>query len=460
LIGTVVVGAIAYGFALEGLAATLLVALALVALKQPAVAIFGCTFAIFTNSPMVLAGAVGFTGLTEVIFAILLVLAFTDFLKGTPITGRVIFPLLIILLFFATIFGSILSSNFVDATATGVADLGRFVALGCALILAINSPSRFSAAIFGILAGAVFLSSLTVAQYALQLKQQTFFGYAANHITYMFGVIDEVRFGGPVGEPNFYAQILLLAYPISLCLAIANLGRGRIIFLACSAIVLAGIILTQSRGGLVSLAVVTVLATFTLRVRAPAVLTMVFALATMSVLVLSSDAGERVTTAIQDVRTVVTLEGNVTDEAISGRISEMLAAWYLFLENPWFGTGYDTFERLYQDTARRFDLMARGENRQSHSLVLEILAERGAVGFFAWCCFLWFAFSSAVSGKREFARQGYKLGEAACAGLVIALIGKLLTSIFLHEAFAWYFWLVVALAFAAPNAAHRFASRT
>jgi hypothetical protein len=34
------------------------------------------------------------------------------------------------------------------------------------------------------------------------------------------------------------------------------------------------------------------------------------------------------------------------------------------------------------------------------------------------------------------------------------LVGKLLTSIFLHEAFPWYFWLIIALVFAAPIAAN------
>jgi O-antigen ligase len=295
---------------------------------------------------------------------------------------------------------------------------------------------------------------MTILQYVLDLKYQTFFGYAKNHVTYMFGQVDEVRFGGPVGEPNYYAQILLLAYPVSLALAIASQVRGRLLFLACSAIILTGVLLTQSRGGMVSLAVVTVLATFLVRVRAPAVLLVLVAVLSLSTVVVSSEAGERITTAVRDVQAFVTLEGNVMDEAIAGRISEMLAAWYLFVENPWFGTGYDTFERLYQDTARRFDLMARGENRQAHSLVLEVLAERGVAGFFAWSCLLWLAFASASRGMREFARAGHRLGEAGCAALMIALVGNLLTSIFLHEAFPWYFWLIIALVFAAPIAAN------
>jgi hypothetical protein len=55
---------------------------------------------------------------------------------------------------------------------------------------------------------------------------------------------------------------------------------------------------------------------------------------------------------------------------------------------------------------------------------------------------------------REFARAGHRLGEAGCAALMIALVGNLLTSIFLHEAFPWYFWLIIALVFAAPIAAN------
>ncbi|AZQ65925.1 O-antigen ligase domain-containing protein [Silicimonas algicola] len=444
--------AISLDVALEALSVMSLGALAIVAIARPSIAVFGCALAIFTNSPMVLAEATGFTSLTEVVFLALLAVFLKDWMTERERVFRAAAPVLVTVLYFTSVCAGLLVSDHVTATIRGLMELGRFIILGCAFILVINSSTRFKAAVLGVVAGAVLLSSLTILQYVLDLKNQTFFGYAKNHITYMFGQIDEVRFGGPVAEPNFYAQILLLAYPVSLCLALVDHGRGRVLFFTCAAVIFAGVILTQSRGGMVSLAVVSLLATFLIKARAPVIVLALVSIVFLSLLVVSSEAGERITIAIQDVQALVTLKGNVTDEAIAGRVSEMLAAWHLFLENPLWGTGYDTFERLYQDTARRFDLMARGENRQAHSLFLEILAERGVIGFLAWSALLWFAFSAALEGMRKFSGERDRFGEAACAGLMIAMVGNLLTAIFLHEAFPWYFWFLIALVCSAPNA--------
>ena len=84
-----------------------------------------------------------------------------------------------------------------------------------------------------------------------------FGGLARVKQAHIFGRHFEPRIAGPVGDPNFFAQMLIPAVPIALLLAqSASSVREKALAFGSAAVVTAAVVLTYSRGGALALGVV------------------------------------------------------------------------------------------------------------------------------------------------------------------------------------------------------------
>lgn len=98
-------------------------------------------------------------------------------------------------------------------------------------------------------------------------------------------------------------------------------------------------------------------------------------------------------------------------------------------------------------------LMARGADREAHSLYLELLAERGLVGVAFFAALVGSAFMCIRSGVRRMWIAGHA-SEAHLAGAFgIGILGYLVAAIFLHDDYFRGFWLALALAWSLPQVA-------
>ncbi len=421
---------------------------------RPALAIMAVVFLVHINASDVLTATRGFNGLTELLLVVLVAIAIRDRIAGAPPPRALPAVLVVFAVFVIVRAGSALYSHDPALSLAGAIETAKECIVAALFVAVITDMRRLTAAILGIVAGAGLLASMTVVQSAFGLWWMDFGGFAGASVSYSADEVEKVRLGGPVSEPNYYAQILLLALPLAFTsMSLTTQPWLRAGLFATGLLVLAAILATFSRGGMVALVILAVIALWSRRRQ------MLFAFA---VLVVGGAVGlqflpetysGRLLTTFSDAAALLSGEGYIQDLAISGRIAEMVAAYRLFEENPVLGMGYGTYESLYQDTARRYGLMARGADRQAHSLYLEILAEQGLVGALVFAGLLGYAFLSVRRGAAALVARG-RPGEAtAVHGLALALAAYLATSIFLHEAFAKYFWLVVAMCCCAPQAA-------
>jgi O-antigen ligase len=143
---------------------------------------------------------------------------------------------------------------------------------------------------------------------------------------------------------------------------------------------------------------------------------------------------------------------NASETSVSGRLAEMEAAAILFAEHPVSGIGYAMFETRYQDISANYDMMLRGEDRSAHSLYLETAAEQGAVGLAALLFLLGSSLRSVQLARRKAVLQGDVVGIYALQSMAAAGVGLFLSAVFLHDAYAQHFWLVLAVLFAAERA--------
>lgn len=213
--------------------------------------------------------------------------------------------------------------------------------------------------------------------------------------------LDPERAAGPFGEANFFALSLAALGPFAVYLSVRG-GAGRLLGLLTLVAILAGVVATGSRGGMIAL-VVGVSATW---------------------LALTPRRGRAVLTllalAVASTPLLVGQFQSLEERPISGRATENMVAIEMFGDHPLTGVGNANFETLYRDYAREVGNDPRPV-RAAHSLPLEIAAEQGLAGILAWLT------AAAILLRFAVARGVWAipLGRAALLALTTYMVGSL-----------------------------------
>lgn len=340
-------------------------------------------------------------------------------------------------------------------SAIGARDQGRSLAeidsqlrgivIAGAVVLAVTSPRRLRLALWGIVTATLVVAAPNYWQAISASHQSDFHGLARG----VYAALDSQtgwRLGGPMGDPNYFAQMLAVGVVVSIERAAHSAGWPRMVALAATGSGVGALLFTYSRGGLVALVVaVTVLSLRLLSWRTVAV-----ALLAGFVLVAATPNA-----LLGRVRSAATsapaaLSGDlVRDTAINGRASELLVGFEEFSDHPLLGVGTGNYSVHYLVYAGRLGLDSRDEARSAHSLVIETLAETGIVGLAALGAMVLLAFAS-IGSLRAYGRaagDGRQLFGLAVA-VEAAFVGHLMSALFLHSAYPRGFWLLLGLALA------------
>lgn len=235
-----------------------------------------------------------------------------------------------------------------------------------------------------------------------------------DHPTGLFSIVNEAartstvtlgRAAGPFGEPNFFALSMAALVPIALLNVVAG-GWRRALGLVSAVALLAGVLATGSRGGLIAGGVGIVafgLAVGGARARAGALATLLVGVALLPLFATQTHASR----------------GRTTE----GRATENRIALAMFLDHPVAGVGPGRYPSLYRDYARRIGNDPR-TGRAAHSLPLQIAAEQGTAGLIGWG-----AAGLAVAGVARRRRLWASLTGRA---LLVAVATYLTGSLFLH----------------------------
>ncbi|MCU0281810.1 MAG: O-antigen ligase family protein [Acidimicrobiia bacterium] len=292
------------------------------------------------------------------------------------------------------------------------------------------------------------LAAITAFQFLTGSFGTSFLGFGQTAVQNIVGGVDDVRISGPIGDPNFYAQLLVMLTPLALDRAFAEARRSRrLAAWGAAALMAASIVFTFSRGGILALGVVVLLMLLRRPARWRALAALVLA-AALAVPFLPPGYMDRLTALGQ----VGTVESN-TDVSIRGRTAEAGAGWAMFMDHPLTGVGVGNYSGYYQEYARSLGIEVKRVDREPHSLFLEVAAETGLPGLAAFGAMLGGAFWALGTARRRW-RAAARAAEADLAyALGAALVGWLATSVFLHLDFARPFWLLLGLAFALPHLA-------
>jgi len=323
-----------------------------------------------------------------------------------------------------------------------------------AIVILIQRGKSMRYAIWAILAGAIFLGTIGVYQYLTNTYDNDYWGFGQSNLATVVSDTGEKgqRLGGPGVGPNGFGRYLLLAVPLALD-RFWNEKKKYMRLLAAWALAVAvlALIFTFSRGAFLGLVAALI---FMFIFRPPKFQALV--LTGLLAIALVQFVPPKYVTRLTELQEL--LPGNIESQAAGnisfrGRISENRSAWMMFLDNPILGVGLNHFNYHYQEYAREIGLDPRSEERSPHNLFLEIMSELGVLGLIWFIALQWVAFSGLFRARKAFLEAGMRDYAGISLAIAAAIVGFLVTGIFLHNTHARFFWLIYGLALSMPQVA-------
>jgi putative inorganic carbon (hco3(-)) transporter len=260
------------------------------------------------------------------------------------------------------------------------------------------------------------------------------------------------RADGPTGDPNRYAQIMLVLVPLAVFMFWREKSSwARKILAGLGAVLISWtVLLTYSRGAF--LAVVLLIGVLVsmryIRIRQVAI---GLAAAALLAAVVAPGYYERVQT-IFNVENLasgpVSSEQEEVDAPTRGRLTEMLAALHVFMDHPILGVGPDQYIPFYSQEAMLNPEIAFRDidtTRAAHTLYLQLAAEMGVFGIAVYIIIFINVLYRLLLERRRWIATQPELSHLITA-LFCSIVAYLLTGFFLHFNYQRYYWFMLALA--------------
>ena len=436
-----------------GFAVVFAIAVAVTVLARPDLATFAVVFLIYTNAAAVAVKYHGVPYTAGVVIPVLLVVPVAFYLyRRRPVIADL--PTLAIIVFLLV---QLVSTLFAENKGYAFGEMTPFVIEGVAIYVLIRNAVRtvnvLRAVVWAMLLAGVFMAAVVIFQEVTATYSTPYMGFGQVGRDWFIGHASSPRLTGPLGDPNYFAQILLVLIPVGLL----RFFGERTMFLRLLAAGATGVIafaltLTFSRGAGVAFLVVLILMTVFRYI--PLYQLMIVALGLVLLLNFVPAYKERVATL--GSATSGATDANGGDQSVRSRSTEMKAAAYVFLDNPIVGVGPGSFPLYYQEYARRVGLDVhtsvesgdrQGEEarRESHNIFLSIAADLGLVGLVSFLAIIFITLRRLNRSRKLWLRAHPEAANLA-ATFILALAAYLTSGLFLTLAFERYFWLLVALA--------------
>lgn len=437
-----------------------LVLVTLVTMARPQAPTLAVLFILITNAAVIMVDFHGVPWIVGAATPVLLAIPLANYLifERRPLIFDSVVPLLIV---FTVV--QMIGALFAIKTVEAVEKLTTFAVEGLGIyfliINTVRSRRLVRYSVWAVIMGGLFLGVISTYQQFTGTFDNNYYGFAqASNAAFdtgetsLQGDVQQIRLGGPLGQHNRYAQIMLMIAPLALFRLLGESSKMMRIFAAVSTIfILMGAVLTFSRGGAVGFLSTIVIMAFLRYINIKQVVA--FVLVVLIVMQFFPQFGTR----LMSLEALTALfqgeeSGGISqaDGATQSRVTEMLAAAMMFADHPIVGVGPGMYRNYYLEYADEVGIRAQNQERQAHNLYLGLAAETGTLGMIVFSAILFTIFRNLTQMRKYW--QDKRPDEANIAtGLVLALASYLATGMFLHFAFIRYFWLIVGLAGAACN---------
>lgn len=351
--------------------------------------------------------------------------------------------------------------SLVYATDFGIAK-GKFIdtikdaLIALVVVILLKDLQIFRQTMWVFVGVGIFLGSISVIQYITGDFTNNYWGFGQAHqLQIVVGQAEGYRIAGNVGDPNAFAQILMLLVPISLNrMQSAQKSWAKALAGWSFAVTVLAIIFTFSRGAFVSLMAIFLV----MAILNPPKLSTIVAGIVLFVMVLPfvpQEYTERMSSLVSIIPGVGEESvAGVEDGAIRGRTSHLFVGLGMFTDYPIFGIGYGHFGYHYQTYSRPLGInTATREGRSAHNRWLEVFAEQGIVGAAAYFSLLGGIYFSITRARRKLENIGQHDDAEMIIAFGVGAIGYFAASTFLSDDYPRFFWLIFGIGLSAINIA-------
>jgi len=350
----------------------------------------------------------------------------------------------------------LLSTLFADDKVAAMSAVFAYLSEGLLLFLLITNTVRTPAMLrqvtWVLLFAGFFMGGLVIFQKVTDTYWRDYLGFAqvSEPDWNSYGEHEGGRWpSGPIGDKNYFAQFLLLLFPLGLFRFWNESNRLlRWAALIATITILGGVGLTGSRGGAIGFVATGAVMIMLRYVSWRQVLSMVVVSGLLLMLLpeyrsrIASIAGVVTNLRGDDVRE--------TDTAVLGRLSEMAAASLVFCEHPLLGVGPGNFPLYFVEKADLLGFRVHGDERRAHCLYLEIAAETGVPGILLFVLVLGITMSNLYRGH-NMTRSAQD--KSMTAAYLLAMVVMTTTGVFLSFAYVRYSWMIIGLSSVAARLA-------
>ena len=349
---------------------------------------------------------------------------------------------------------SALWSNVADNAVNAAVELTKNLLIFWVAVELLHSQPAYKAACIALVLVAGTLSLLSIHQFITGNFASDYGGFAVSPVRQIVDQLNSQRVAGPIGDPNFYALILLVTVPLGLALLQTQLpALLRVGLLAAVTATAATVLLTYSRGGALVLGIGCLACLARWRMSRLHLAVVIVAVAA-SLALLPSSVWDRLGTMLRAVQGTQPV-GQLIDTSVELRLGAQRVALEMFLDRPFVGVGAGNYPPSYPEYSQQLGVTAVASEFYPHNLYLQVLAETGAVGLLV---FLPVVFGPLIELERTrrvtksislVASEWRKLAF----GTEVALGCYLLSSTMLHGSYPRYLWMLLALTVAAGRLA-------
>ena len=259
------------------------------------------------------------------------------------------------------------------------------------------------------------------------------------------------RLASSIGDPNFLAAALVSAIPLAFALSAVRSGHGwRLLCYGVAGVLAAGVVASQSRGGIAAALAMWAAAVVVLPRRRQVIAGGAVAVAAATVAFsLNPAAWDRITSR---------------DSRGTGRVDLWTVAWKVFEDHPLAGVGVNSFGRVAGDYVRSVgpledvQLVVKTPDRAVHNTYLQFLAENGVPALALFLIVAAGCLATALRAARVFAALQRPDLVALAHALFVATIGLVASYVFLSGAVDRRLWILFGLSLATLGIAQRAAA--
>lgn len=343
------------------------------------------------------------------------------------------------------------ASNF-DAAMEALDDFWKNGIIAVVVVILLRNRTSLRYVVWILIVSGIFLGTISVWQYLTGTFTNPYWGFAEAAVENIAGRSSGYRIAGPIGDPNFYAQIMLVIVPLAFSRFIAEKNAAlKLLALWGTAVTILTVVFTFSRGAFLGLLVMGVIL-FYFHPPKPNEIVAMLVFFFFLIPYIPAEYTDRLMT----LDLLVGSNTNVRNEvSFRGRASEYTAAILMFMDNPILGVGARNYAPYYQQYSRMIGLDPRSEARSAHSFYLETAAEMGLAGLIVLSLILWAVFRSVAAAWRMCQKAGDKeLGELVLS-VAVGFVGFMFAATFIHGAYPRYFWLLVGIGLSLSEVARK-----